>query len=121
MPQRANSVRNISSRALSSAFSSGAYNSKSQEVVFFAGEDIYRDSVVGTRELAIKKHCKCKFDLDDERTFESFCFEFCGLLNLRFIDVKFMVGSKEIALKRNVKKSCEIYVYYAKSVQYGRN
>lgn len=85
-------------------------------MVFFAGEDIYRDSAVGTRELAIKKHCKCKFDLDDQRTFESYCFEFCGLLNIRFIDVKFMQGNKEIALKRNVRKSFELYVFYTKSV-----
>lgn len=72
---------------------------------------------MGTKELAIKKNCKCKFDLDNERTFESFIFEFCGLLNLRFADIKFMLGRKEIAMARNVKKSCEIHVYYAKSIQ----
>ena len=33
---------------------------KNTEVIFFAGEDLYRDNIVGTRELAIKKYCKCK-------------------------------------------------------------
>lgn len=94
--------------ALSSAFSTGAYNSRPSEIVFFAGEDIYRDSVVGTRELAIKKYCKCKLDLDETRTFDSYCYEFCGLLNLRFSEIKFMIGRKEIAMARAVKKGCEI-------------
>lgn len=58
--------------------------SRPSEVTFFAGEDIYRDSIVGTRELGIKKLCKVKLELDESRTFESYCFEFCGLLNLIF-------------------------------------
>lgn len=114
LPERALSQRNIPTTALSSAFSSGAYYHKTSEVVFFAGEDIYRDSVVGTRELAIKKYCKCKLDLDDTRTFESYSFEFCGLLNLRMQDITFMIGRKEIAMVRTVKKACEIMVYYNK-------
>jgi hypothetical protein len=61
---------------------------QSSEVVFYAGEDLYRDSVVGTRELAIKKYCKLKLEFDPDRTYESYCFEFCGLLNLRFPDIK---------------------------------
>lgn len=84
--------------------------------MFFAGEDIHRDSVVGTRELAIKKFCKCKFDHDDSRTFESYCFEFCGLLNLRYCDIKFMIGRKDLVMCRNVKKACEIKVFYNKPV-----
>lgn len=110
---RSNSMRNVQSVALSSAFSSGiAYNQKLNEVVFYAGEDIYRDSVVGTRELAIKKHCKCKLDLDELRTYESYCFEFCGLLNLKFSDVKFMIGRKDVVMVRTVRKACEILVLY---------
>lgn len=116
--ERALSQRNVPTISLTSAFSSGAYHApKSSEVVFFAGEDIFRDSIVGTRELAIKKYCKCKFDLDDSRTFESFCFEFCGLLNVRLCDIKFMIGRKEVVMGRNVKKSCEILVSYNKFVQ----
>jgi hypothetical protein len=107
-------MRNIPTTTLSSAFSTGGYASKASEVVFFAGEDIYRDSVVGTRELAIKKYCKCKFDLDESRTFESYCFEFCGLLNVRYCDIKFMLGRKDITMARTVKKACEILVYYSK-------
>jgi hypothetical protein len=83
-------------------------------VIFYAGEDIYRDSQVGTRELAIKKFCKCKLELDESRTFESYCYEFCGLLNLRFLDVKFMIEHNEITMSRTVKKPCEILVYYSR-------
>ena len=81
--------------------------------MFFAGEDIYRDSLVGTRELAIKKHCKCRLELDESRTFESYCFEFCGLLNLRFTDIKFMLYQNEVTMSRTVKKPCEILVHYS--------
>jgi hypothetical protein len=70
--------------------------------------------VVGTRELAIKKYCKCKFDLDETRSFESYCFEFCGLLNVRYHEIKFMIGRKDINMTRTVKKACEILVYYNK-------
>lgn len=84
------------------------------EVTFYAGEDLYRDSVVGTRELAIKKYCKCKLEFDETRTFESYCFEFCGVLNLKIQDLKFMLNGshKEIAMMRTVKKPSEILVYY---------
>ena len=84
---------------------------RSQEVTFFAGEDIYRDSIVGTRELAIKKLCKCKFEFDDSRTFESYCYEFCGLLNLIYSDIRFIIGRKEVTMARTVKKPCEIVVF----------
>lgn len=85
-----------------SSVQTGSY--RSPEVIFFAGEDLYRDNIVGSRELAIKKHCKCKLEFDDSRTFESYCHEFCGLLNLRFQDVQFMSGRKEVPMQRTVKK-----------------
>ena len=62
------------------------------EVIFFAMEDLYRDNIVGTRELAIKKYCKCKLEFDESRTYLSYCYEFCGLLNIRFGEMKFMHG-----------------------------
>lgn len=110
--ERALSQRERPTISIASAFSTGDYTVKSSEVVFFAGEDIFRDSMVGTRELAIRKHCKCKFDLDDCRTFESYCFEFCGLLNVHYSEIKFMIGTKDIVMARNVKKACEILVFY---------
>ena len=110
--ERALSQRERPTISLASAFSTGDYTAKSSEVVFFAGEDLFRDSMVGTRELAIRKHCKCKFDLDDERTFESYCFEFCGLLNLHYSEIKFMIGSKDIVMARTVRKACQILVFY---------
>lgn len=87
---------------------------KSPEIIFFACEDLYRDNIIGTRELAIKKYCKCKLEFDDSRTFESYCHEFCGLLNLRFNDIRFMHGRKEVPMQRTVKKPQEIIVYYHK-------
>ena len=90
-------------------------------MVFFAGEDLYRDNIVGTRELAIKKYCKCKLQYDDSRTYESYCWEFCGLLNIRFSDIKFLQGRKEVAMQRNLKKPCEIYVYYQKQTSAQRH
>ena len=77
-------------------------------------EDLFRDNIVGTRELAIKKYCKCKLEFDDSRSFSSYCYEFCGLLNIRFNDLKFMQGRKEVPMSRNVRKACEIIVYYQK-------
>ena len=93
---------------------SGSTRQLITDVTFFAGEDLFRDSMVGTRELAIKKYCKCKLEFDETRTFESYCFEFCGILNLKFQDLKFMLngGHKEVAPMRTVKKPCEIMVYY---------
>jgi len=85
-----------------------------QELIFYAGEDLYRDSIVGTRELAIKKYCKCKLEYDETRTYESYCHEFCGLLNIKFSDVKFLHGRKEVPMLRTVKKPIEILVHYIK-------
>ena len=87
---------------------------KSLEVVFFAGEDLYRDNIIGTRELAIKKYCKCKLEFDESRSYESYCHEFCGILNLKFYDVRFMNGRKEVPMLRTLRKASEILVYYNK-------
>ena len=83
-------------------------------MTFFAREDLYRDNIVGTRELAIKKYCKCKLQFDDSRSYASYAHEFCGLLNVRFSDIRFFMGRKEVAMMRTVKKPCEIIVYYNK-------
>ena len=77
-------------------------------------EDLFRDNIVGTRELAIKKYCKCKLQFDDSRSYMSYAHEFCGLLNIRFSDIRFFMGRKEVAMMRTVKKPCEIIVYYNK-------
>ena len=60
----------------------------------------------------MRKQCKCKFDLDDTRTFESYCFEFCGLLNVHYSEIKFLINNKDIVMARTVKKACEILVFY---------
>ena len=77
-------------------------------------EDLFRDNIVGTRELAIKKYCKCKLQHDESRSYASYAHEFCGLLNIRFSDIRFFQGRKEIAMMRTIKKPCEILVYYNK-------
>jgi hypothetical protein len=113
--ERASSVRNVPTISLNSAFSTGANGgARDSEIVFFAGEDIYRDGVVGTRDLAVKKYSKIKFDLDVSRTFESYCYEFCGLLNVKFHDIRFLMDRKELLLSRVVKKACEVIVKYNK-------
>ena len=59
---RSGSSQQNSPRARGSNFSSARHtiDSKNPEVTFFAMEDLFRDNIVGTRELAIKKYCKCK-------------------------------------------------------------
>jgi len=90
----------------------GASGKSQIEVVFYACEDLFRDNLVGTRELAIKKYCKCKLEWDDSRSYESYCHEFCGLLNLRFSDMKFLLKRKELPMHKSVRKPCEILVFY---------
>ena len=88
-------------------------SSRLNEVIFYASENLFRESFVGHRELAMKKYCKCKFTFDPQRTFQSYCFEFCGLLNLQHKDVKFYLGSREAPLQRLVRKACVIEVFNA--------
>jgi hypothetical protein len=58
----------------------------------------------------MKKHCKCKFAFDSSRTFQSYCYEFCGLLNIRLNDVRFYLGNREAPFSRTVRKPCIIEV-----------
>ena len=115
---RRDSSQQNSPRARGSSFSqrTGPTNehSRNLEVTFFAMEDLFRDNIVGTRELAIKKYCKCKLQFDDSRSYASYCHEFCGLLNIRFSDIRFFQGRKEVPMMRTVKKPTEIIVYYNK-------
>jgi hypothetical protein len=67
-------------------------------VVFYAGEHLYRENMFGHKELAMKKYCKCKFAFDAARNYQSYCYEFCGLLNIQMKDIKFFMGNRELAL-----------------------
>jgi len=69
--------------------------------------------MIGSKELAIKKYCKCKFAFDSGRTYESYVFEFCGLLNVKMKDLRFQVGRREVVMSRQIRKPCEILVGYA--------
>mmetsp|Transcript_21466 Transcript_21466/g.20636 ORF Transcript_21466/g.20636 Transcript_21466/m.20636 type:complete len:103 (+) Transcript_21466:173-481(+) len=68
--------------------------------------------MVGNKEVAMKKYQKAKFIFDTQRTYQSYCYEFCGLLNLQFKDVKFFMSSREISLQRSVRRPCEIDVFH---------
>jgi hypothetical protein len=96
---------------------SSSYRGSLNEVIFYASENLFREGfTVGGgagshhRELAMKKCCKCKFAFDNQRTFQSYCFEFCGLLNLIMNDCRFFLGNREIPMGRSVKKPCVIEV-----------
>jgi hypothetical protein len=87
------------------------------EVIFYASENLFREGFTSWggagshhRELAMKKYCKCKFAFDPQRTFQSYCFEFCGLLNIRMGDVRFYLGNREAPMSRTVKKPVIIEV-----------
>ena len=82
-------------------------------LIFYAGESLYRENLFGNKEVAIKKFCKVKFVFEAERTYESFCHEFCGLLNLQIRDLKFFIGNSELTLQRSARKPCEIDVYHS--------
>jgi len=91
-------------------------------VIFYASEHLFREGFTSLgsagshhRELAMKKHCKCKFTYDPTRTYQSYCYEFCGLLNLRMQDVRFYLGSREAPLQRTLRKPCLIEVQSATS------
>ena len=81
------------------------------DVVFYASENLFSENLFGNKELAIKKFKKVKLPLDTARTYESYCFEFCGLLNLQLRDLKFFINNKELSMQRNVRKAIEIDVY----------
>jgi hypothetical protein len=81
-------------------------------VVFYAGENLLRETLVGHKEIAMKKYCKCKFSFDSTRTYQSYVYEFCGLLNIQYKDVKFFMGNRELSMQRSVRKPCEIDVFH---------
>jgi hypothetical protein len=106
----------ISNESMGNSYSS-SYRGSLNEVIFYASENLFREGfTVGGgagghhRELAMKKCCKCKFAFDNQRTFQSYCFEFCGLLNLRMNDCRFFLGNREIPMGSSVKKPCVIEV-----------
>jgi hypothetical protein len=62
------------SQLISSSHNSERYHSTNSslrlnEVVFYAGENLYRETLIGHREVAMKKYCKVKFSFDSARTY----------------------------------------------------
>ncbi len=107
----------ISNESMGANSYSSSYRGSLNEVIFYASENLFREGfTVGGgagghhRELAMKKCCKCKFAFDSQRTYQSYCFEFCGLLNLRMNDCRFYLGTRELSMSRSVKKPCIIEV-----------
>ena len=85
---------------------------RSNEVAFFSCDNLFRESLVGHRELAMKKGCKCKFAFDPQRTFQSYCYEFCGVLNIQMQELKFFLKDREVPYQRQTRKPCTIHVYH---------
>ena len=81
------------------------------KVIFRAGEDLCHNDILKHTEIVLKRGKTAKFDFDPERTFNSYCCEFCGKINLMFKTLNFTMKNHRVAMHRNVKRPCEIVVY----------
>lgn len=59
----------------------------------------------------MQKECRCRFTFDPQRTNISFCYEFCGLLNVQMKDLLFYLNGKLLPFQKNMVKPCEIIVF----------
>eukprot|EP00347_Sterkiella_histriomuscorum_P021639 403333279 len=109
------SQERIYSQSYQSQSSSGYH--RQNEVVFYSCDNLFRESLVGHKELAMKKNCKCKFALDTNRNFQSYIYEFCGLLNVQMSEVKFFIKNREVPYQRQIRKPCTIEVYIHNQAQ----
>lgn len=81
------------------------------KVIFRAGEDLYHNEQSKGKEVVLKRGKSVKFDYDAERTFNSYCCEFWGKINLKLNTLNFVLKNHRVAMHRNVKRPCEISVY----------
>jgi len=62
------------------------------DIIFEADQDLYNTSKT---QVLLLKHCTKTIPIAKPRTFQSYCYEFCGVVGLTFSTVRFLIGGRD--------------------------
>jgi speckle-type POZ protein len=82
---------------------------KHEDIIFEAGEDLYSAT---TGEIRLLKNGFKYIPIVNERRFESYFFEFCGLVSLSYKTLRFQMEHRDINPDKIVVSSCSIKVLH---------
>lgn len=62
------------------------------DIIFEAAEDLYNPSKT---QILLLNHCSKTINIAKPRTFQSYCYEFCGLIGVSYSTVRFLIGGRD--------------------------
>jgi len=83
--------------------------SENFDINFEAAEDLYNSSKT---QILLLKNCYKTIQIVKPRTFQSYCYEFCGVTGISFSTIRFLIGGRDVSPDLSVMSSCHVKVLH---------
>lgn len=83
--------------------------SENCDIIFEAGEDLYSQTKA---QLLVLQCSSVKFPIAKPRRFQSYCYEFCGVIGLSFKTLRFLSLGRDMSPDLAISTSCLVKVYH---------
>jgi len=79
------------------------------DINFEAAEDLYNTSKT---QVLLLKNCYKTIQIVKPRTFQSYCYEFCGVSGIGFSTIRFLIGGRDVNPDMSIMSSCHVKVLH---------
>ena len=84
------------------------------DIIFEASEDLY--SLSKTQVLLLKNSCKI-ISIAKPRQFQSYCYEFCGIVGLTYSSLRFLIGGRDVNPDICIMSNCHVKILHTSESQ----
>lgn len=82
---------------------------QTHDIIFEAAEDLYNTSKT---QVLLLKQCSKKITIAKPRNFQSYCYEFCGIVGIAYSTVRFLMDGRDINQESCVMSSTLVKVIH---------
>lgn len=79
------------------------------DIIFEAVEDLYNNSKT---QVLLLKSCYKTIQIAKPRNFQSYCYEFCGIVGVSFNTVRFLIGGRDVNPDLSIMSNCHVKVLH---------
>ena len=79
------------------------------DIIFEAAEDLYNTSKT---QVLLLNHCSKTIAIAKPRNFQSYCYEFCGIVGVSYSTVRFLIGGRDLSPENCIMSSTIVKVIH---------
>jgi len=83
--------------------------SETYDIIFEAAEDLYNNSKT---QVLLLKNCYKNIPIAKPRNFQSYCYEFCGIVGVTYSTVRFLIGGRDVNPDFCIMSNCHVKVLH---------